>query len=193
MYIAAIHHKCVITYAISAFILLSCLPGRTQSFEQQIGVIEKYCKKIDKNLTAFSIQEMRGFEFSNQGNEATKFFDNQALVKVDAADFTKEFRQERAFYLRKGELLMIAEVYYKYNAPIDQDEGRARMMGLKKWYDPEKTRKTTKVYYFQNDELIGMKARGKYQPRSEGDNYDEYEAYFLKLTESYLSPAENNE
>lgn len=192
MYIAAIRHKCVSAYTFFALSIFSFLSGKSQDFEQKVREIERYHKKIDKSLSSFSVQEMKGFEFSKQGNKATKYFDEEEMVKVDAIDFTKEFRQERAFYLKAGELLMISEIFFKYNAPIDQDQARAKLMGLNKWYDPEKTSKTTKIYYFQNEELLGMKARGEYVQRSDEDNLAEYETYFLKLTASYLSPAEKD-
>jgi uncharacterized protein YacL (UPF0231 family) len=125
-----------------------------QSINGQIQEIRSHFNYVEENLKSFKSKKQESFDYSTDGAEITKYFDQDQLVKIRCEFYGETGKLFREMYIKDNQLLFVFDQMYNYNMPYYIDDKKAKETGFESGHDPEKTKLSEHRFYFYDMKLI---------------------------------------
>ena len=111
--------------------------------------------KINYNLDNFEKEDFDSYEFATEGTSGNIFFENNEIRKMHLEYFGETGKLIEDYYLKNGDLILIQQENYIYNAPIFVDSTMAIELGYQEGFNPDLTNIIEDKFYFNNNKMVG--------------------------------------
>jgi hypothetical protein len=125
-----------------------------QTNENLLANIKKKYSEINKNIFTFTVKETESDQNSLEGGYIKGFYKDSLIQLIIEEDFGETFKQRIEYYFADNQFIFVLEQFHKYNVPAAITKEQALKEGYTEWFDPKKTKISSKRFYFANQTLI---------------------------------------
>lgn len=170
------------------------------SEDPRVLEIRNLYNKIVEQKTSYTTSEVELWGYSAEGGGAIVYKNKQGEIVLIETEFYGELqRSYESFYFHKGKLIFVFQKLYKYNTHIMMDQKAVDEMkkdypeGDYEVFDPAKTKTYENRFYFYDDKMIRWLDREKKMVDIKSAEFQEREAFYLKLANDLLKDIKESE